>query len=255
MLTAERLKSVYRFLYAGGEVYSKKDFAQKMCANPSALSSAFSGRENYLTESLCKRVVDAFPQISLDWLLNGNGSMVVGGSPISKHDVAISGNNITNSPNSCNVAGGDLIFPSQRETALHEVEILPMVPANIAIKQDLDVWKYMSETKVETCRYPSFPMFPDVKLYYTVRLDAMSPRFEPGDVLALVPFPEHGTIIAGNPYIVDTYSMGFVFRLVYNRGDSLECKATNTESIYEDFLIEKTDVIRLYRVLGLVRLA
>lgn len=243
MLTKERLHCVYEYLYKAGVVRTQRDFAQQIGANASSVSCALNGDERYLTKSLCSRIKAIYPNISLGWMISGEGDMLQ----------SVSSNQIANSPGSCNVTGGDVALCATRGE--RKSDALPMVPASLAIKQDLDVWKYMSETEVETCRYPSFPMFPDVKLYYTVRLDAMSPRFEPGDVLAIAPFPDDGTIIAGHPYIIDTYSMGFVFRLVYNRGDSFECKALNVESVYEDFLISKKDVIRLYRVLGLIRLS
>lgn len=262
MLSESRIKSVYRYLYNKGLVESQKDFAKKICANQTTVSCALNGNARYLTNKLCKRIVEVFQQISYDWLVSGVGSMLLEDNPLGESsvvsDVVVSGNTLTNSPYSCNVMGKNLVKANRNvniEGTTDTANTLPMIPASIAIKGNLDVWEYMYRGDVETCRYPSFPMFADVKLYYTVRLNAMSPRFEPGDVLALAPFPKVGTIIAGNPYIVDTYSMGFVFRLVYERGSNLECRALNKESIYEDFFIDKHDVIRLYRVLGMIRLA
>lgn len=194
-----------------------------------------------------------YSDLSRTWLLTGEGEMLVS----SPSGATVIGNEYHGS-NSGNVAGGDINIHSSSALsasgAVSNAELLPVVPPPLATKENTDVYQVLSDGSVPTELYPSFAMFPDVKLYYTVRLDAMLPDYKPGDVLAMTPFPESGTIVAGHPYIIDTYSTGFIFRLVYDRGDHFECRPINTTSQYEFFVISKTDVIRVYRILGLVRL-
>lgn len=81
----------------------------------------------------------------------------------------------------------------------------------------------------------------------------MQPQFMRGDLIALSALQENAVIESGAPYIIDTKSIGFIFRNVYERGDKYECKVSNQESQLEDINIEKSDVIKIYRVVGLVR--
>lgn len=73
------------------------------------------------------------------------------------------------------------------------------------------------------------------------------------DLIALSVLQENAVIESGAPYITDTKSIGFIFRYVYERGDKYECKALNPQSQLEDINVEKSDVIKNYRVVGLVR--
>ena len=72
-------------------------------------------------------------------------------------------------------------------------------------------------------------------------------------IIALSALQENAVIESGAPYIIDTKSIGFIFRNVYERGDKYECKVSNQKSQLEDINIEKSDVIKIYRVVGLVR--
>ena len=89
--------------------------------------------------------------------------------------------------------------------------------------------------------------------YYRNERVLMQPQFMRGDLIALSVLQENVVIESGAPYIIDTKSIGFIFRNVYERGDKYECKVSNPKSQLEDINIEKSDVIKIYRVVGLVR--
>ena len=55
----------------------------------------------------------------------------------------------------------------------------------------------------------------------------MQPQFVRGDLIALSVLQENAVIESGAPYIIDTKSIGFIFRNVYERGDKYECKVSN----------------------------
>lgn len=72
----ERLNKAYSFLKYEGVVKTQTDAATQMGSTQSSLSLALKGREDALTDSFLVRFSKAFKQISLDWLLNGEGDML-----------------------------------------------------------------------------------------------------------------------------------------------------------------------------------
>lgn len=67
----------------------------------------------------------------------------------------------------------------------------------------------------------------------------MQPQFMRDDLIALSVLQENAAIESGAPYIIDTKSIGFIFRNVYERGGKYECKVLNPKSQLEDINIEK----------------
>lgn len=161
--------------------------------------------------------------------------------------------NISNSPHS----GANTIYngvPSPTSTALVKLEEKPFVPPEITRKPNLDVYEY-AKTANLTQKYPAFSFFPDVELYCRVLDDSMQPRYFVGDILALAPFDQdNGTLVNGRPFIIDTKSIGFIFSLVYDRTDHYECRPMNKDGVIETTDVAKSDVIRIYRVVGMMRL-
>ncbi|MBP5630439.1 MAG: helix-turn-helix transcriptional regulator [Bacteroidaceae bacterium] len=61
---------------------SQKDFANEICISPGTLSSIFSGRNNASLNTL-NNIHERFPEVNMDWLMNGNGEMFVSGAQVS----------------------------------------------------------------------------------------------------------------------------------------------------------------------------
>lgn len=61
---------------------SQKNFADEICISPGTLSSIFSGRNNASLNTL-NNIHERFPEVNMDWLMNGNGEMFVSGSAAS----------------------------------------------------------------------------------------------------------------------------------------------------------------------------
>ncbi|MBR6141369.1 MAG: helix-turn-helix transcriptional regulator [Bacteroidaceae bacterium] len=57
---------------------SQKNFAEEICISPGTLSSIFSGRNNASLNTL-NNIHERFPEVNMDWLMNGNGEMFVSG--------------------------------------------------------------------------------------------------------------------------------------------------------------------------------
>ena len=61
---------------------SQKDFANEICISPGTLSSIFSGR-NKPTLNTLNNIHERFPEVNMDWLMNGKGEMFASSPQIS----------------------------------------------------------------------------------------------------------------------------------------------------------------------------
>lgn len=76
----QRLSEVYTYLRDNGKVHTQGDLAKVLRITRPAISAAINGNEAYLTKNLFQKVCAAFPgTFNLDYLLNGEGSLLANG--------------------------------------------------------------------------------------------------------------------------------------------------------------------------------
>ena len=66
---------------------SQKNFAAEICISEGTLSSYFSGRNNP-TLSTLNNIHERFPEVNMDWLMDGKGEMFVSSAPVSPQSEA-----------------------------------------------------------------------------------------------------------------------------------------------------------------------
>ena len=77
MNKVERFKKAFEYLRKKGIIESKTQLASKIGYSRIAVSNAYSGNEDYLTEKFLVKFNNAFPGIfNLDWLMDGEGDML-----------------------------------------------------------------------------------------------------------------------------------------------------------------------------------
>ena len=76
-INVKRLNEVISYIQYKTDYKTQTAIAEKIEFSRNNLSSATKGEDKYLTEGLADKIVAAFPEISKDWLLTGNGSMLV----------------------------------------------------------------------------------------------------------------------------------------------------------------------------------
>ena len=74
---ADRLKKAVRYIKGSTEYVNQSLIAEKIDFGRTNLSAALNGEEKYLKEGLIEEVITAFPEINKDWLLTGNGEMLI----------------------------------------------------------------------------------------------------------------------------------------------------------------------------------
>lgn len=192
-----------------------------------------------------ENILMVYPDISSDWLLTGEGTMLRQ-PPTSIHDnnVIRDNNNVGNNidVNYTPLSGGTT------------TDVKPIVPKYLASQPNTDVYSVvMSGEHQELQVMTTIPPYVGFDFYYMVRQDAMRPLYMIGDVVALVHM-DGTNIIQGSTMVIDTRDFGFLLRRIYDRGDYYECKVINNNSAYESQNINKDNVIRLYRVMYSIRL-
>lgn len=81
---AQRLRSAYNYIILNkiDDVVEQKDIAVRIDYSGSKVSEAVNGVERSLTHRFIRRFCTAFPMISQEWLLTGEGSMLDGTEPV-----------------------------------------------------------------------------------------------------------------------------------------------------------------------------
>ena len=215
--------------YTGG---NKSRFAQILGITPQTIAS-WLVRETFNAELIYEKL----PDVSASWLLSGVGEML----NVSEHlDTRILHNPaITH-------------FATEND-ADTEVEELPLVPSDLVKQPDIDIYEVVT-TNRDIPRQPVVKQFPPATLFYRITSKSMEPYICSGDKLVLDAYPRgHEQIIPGDPYVVDTRPNGFVTRLLYNHPDGYLARTFADSGRYAEFIIPFSDIIRIYRIVGLLR--
>lgn len=71
-----RLMEVYDYLRSRGLVHTKTDFASFLGFGRSSMAAALGGKESYLNDTFFHRICEVCPELSIDYLLTGEGSLL-----------------------------------------------------------------------------------------------------------------------------------------------------------------------------------
>lgn len=223
---------------------TQNDIAKDLNVSQPYVNSILNGRIP-IGKNQARRLSNLYG-LSFSWLLTGEGEILANSSTYvnanGTNATAINGNNN-------NVSNATI----KEDKATHDVK--PIIPKYLASKPDTDVYKVVkSDNTLQLDKLIAIPPYKDFDFYYQVRQDAMQPTYVQGDVLALVHLSQDADVIQGAAMVVDTKDFGFLLRRVYDRGDNYECRCINEKSCFENQIINKEKVIRLYRVVYSIRL-
>lgn len=168
--------------------------------------------------------------------------------------------NVTGSHN--NVAGQNLIIGDSAGQAQNNAANfgttsalvkVPVVPPLIKDLPNIDILEYLKNKRDNITYAPIIVDDVQLVMWFTVDDNALLPLFRRGDMVGLIEEP-HDTI-TGKVYVIDTYPYGMLFRRVVAdaTSDNLLLRSLNKDD-YPDIIIKKSDVIRLYKIMCMVRL-
>ena len=137
-----RLKEVLEYLLTEQKVVNITDFAKQIAKGQSYVSEALNGKRT-ITPKFIKQITDTFPQINGNWILTGEGDMVISG------DV-----NIENRVNSHNVevraSGNSNVSINNRGSA--ETQSL-RAKVEILERQNVELQRLLAEEKERSQKY------------------------------------------------------------------------------------------------------
>lgn len=168
------------------------------------------------TADKLQMIIGAYPDLSINWLLTGEGEML-------------------------NAPGG-------KKQGDGGVELRPRIPLSASAGFLSGI---AQGVRLEDCEL--LPVIPGVAEYactITVRGDSMMPYYHSGDEIALQPVLDRRAIQWGNVYVLDTND-GILLKRIYDHGETLRCVSYNKE--YVDSYVDKSSINSLWRVVAMLR--
>jgi phage repressor protein C with HTH and peptisase S24 domain len=197
-----------------------------------------------LSDRNVELILNFYADLNRTWLLTGEGEMLkpqVSQTITTNNGLAVANN------------GGHINYHHANHDAngAGAVEEVPVIPRYIYEETDVDVFEYINENDVPTS--PKVKQFPNFDAYVNVYSDEMSPEINKGDKIAITPY-EIGMerkVIDGRAYIIDTKYNGMMLRKLYKEDNGFRAESTNPA--YRAEFIEYDEVVRVFRIVGLIR--
>lgn len=229
------------------EFIAYNHLTNKAFEEQAGLSNGMAGKLSFKSRrTTINQIAEFFPNLNLNWLYTGQGSMLVADEPMPS--ISDSFNNSANQVVSINSPGA--VPPRTLNTAQSRRHKVPIVPQNIKTLPNLDVLDFLRR-KCREVPYSSVSIeYVPLTMWYGVDDSAMSPLFRRDDLLALL--EEKNNIVPGKMYVIDTLSQGLLFRILLDEEKSFLCKSLNEEA-YPQFHVSKNDIIRIYKIMGMFR--
>lgn len=220
------INDAFEWLRFNGIIKTQKDFATLISVDKSTLNRAMKGDEHYLTPNLLSKVDSCikFYKEKVD------GSVDNKALELTSTDKATR-------------------MTSQRQ----EMKLVPTIPYNVYKETDIDLMEMISNPPQPLHQSPAVAQFPLTDCHYFVNSDAMLPHLHPNDVLALKKIHENAQVINGEICVINSKYNGLIARFVYDDGDYLILKASETQMRFTDMRLHKDDIFGVYRILGLIR--
>lgn len=76
-LKKERVNAAFNFLREHGYLHTQKDMAEAIGSTAPNISRMLAGDPKVLTDNICVRIQRAYPIISANWLIHGDGDMLI----------------------------------------------------------------------------------------------------------------------------------------------------------------------------------
>lgn len=193
-------------------------------------------------------VVRAFPDINPQWLLTGEGEMFL---PKPTLTPSVSQTITTNNGTAIN-AGGNVVVQGESEGEGEVIEAeaveLPIVPTAVVRQPDVRLSKWIDKYSDEVERLRLSEIIRSASMVREVKDRDMAPVLKMGQYIYLELMPKNMPIKNGRIYFVDHKKVEGFFRRLYDRGDSVECRAD--KPAIEPNIYPKEDIYDIYKVVG-----
>lgn len=134
---------------------------------------------------------------------------------------------------------------------IEEAESVPVVPEVIASKTNLNIREYIEENEDELEHINPSKLLQNADLAERILGTSMLPDFAPGDIVFARFLSNKAKIIDGKTYYFDLKTHPTMIRIVKIEGDKLRLTALHPN--FGDIVINKSDVINVGKIIGLLR--
>lgn len=204
------------------------------------------GENRDLSDKVVEEILKFYTDLSRTWLLAGEGEMIKPNGNV-VHVGTANGSIVSSGVNYGSVYQGQ-----GRPTDDTEYVTAPVIPKGMYKEPNFDIYEAVHADK-SIPRSPIVSQFPTYDTYYTIYTDVMMPELKPGDKLAIAPYSNDDlpNLIDGETYVIDTRSNGIMARKLFKADGGYTAVPSNPN--YRTEFIPQTNVIRIFRILGLLR--
>lgn len=264
----DRLKDAYRYLRDRGVVHTQQDVANLMKKTKTNVSSAFNGNEKYLTDKFLMDFNKAFGRVfSDDWLISGDGLMVINGNINQSGDNNSSNNSgtIHNTTNNYRGYGGadkkaaqDILDIGDRITELEGKPIISY--SNGKPYYDVDFLGgfdiVLNDQTINPEYLIDFKKYDDADCWCNISGRSMEPLVSNGDIIAIKQLYDWNEfLLYGEVYGIITNDMCTVKIVTKSdKGDDyFRLVPVNKAGEYQPQDLPKKLITHVFRVLGCMK--
>ena len=242
---------------------TQKKFCETIGIPQMTLSSLLS-RGSKVNSDILESIKNAFPEISADWLLSGEGEMLKPSTI--KGDITITGNNNSHIGHN-NVYSNYPAIIEIKENAI-DVEcpncgevievpneaVLPLIPEEIAKQPDVDIEAWRHNNPHEMQEVDLRQIWGGGVFVMRVDTRAMEPEYREGTFLVLRKLPDLSFARTdGSPYVIDTMRPHTLFRYLSKERDGTYVLSAENDKRGPLYLCAD-DIQNIYDIVGSFRI-
>jgi phage repressor protein C with HTH and peptisase S24 domain len=201
-----------------------KGLSQKKFETAANLSNGYINNvKTSIGTDVLQKIIGAFPDLDITWLLTGIGSMLTTAAP-----------EITN-------------INTDKPDKNEEITTVPLLPLE-AFAGPINC--YTSQpVRLSDCSHIVTP-FPDAEMAVTISGDSMEPLYHDGSVVYIKRINDRLFIAWGYPYVIDTHNGVFIKQLFPCTSDPDCVELRSLNPAYPPFTVPGEAIYGIYRVLG-----
>ena len=233
MSKKDRLLSLIQH-YSGG---NKSEFARYIGVTPQAISTWLS-RNTFDIDIIYSKCVN----ISADWLLTGQGSMLKNNSTQPSQDPSCT--IIPEYKDTKKISNRQLIVA---DNSTKGIPLIPLHAMAGVLRGEVSVLDYECEQYI-------VPAFKGADFLIPVKGNSMNPTYQSGDIVACQRTPMSSVFFQWNkPYVLDT-AQGAIIKRVRPGQDDEHVQIVSDNTDYLPFYLHKSEIYAVALVIGIIRL-
>jgi phage repressor protein C with HTH and peptisase S24 domain len=214
MTDNNRFAELIEYFITNKIVRNQQEFVEKIGSDKATVSQ-IKNRKLPITNSMLDKIKNAFPNVSVNWLLTGEGEMLI---------------------------KKDFLDTETMEAS----DFVPLLPISAQAGSLNDFLVSVKDSDCETIISP----VKDIDFAIRVTGDSMYPEYSSGSIILIKKINEALFIEWGKTYVLDT-SNGIVVKEIHkgDNDDEIKCVSINKDPKFHPFSIKLKDIFGMYRVI------